>query len=105
MWYGSGWQMEDDPLLLIWYKYFDRSNKRNICKGEVGEILMLLSPLVFCCSLRGFVVFYCAMTQYNTMLCLQNHSAILYKDVTYFRISLFSRIWFVNLIFIEISNY
>ena len=46
---------------------------------------MLLSPLVFCCSLRGFVVFYCAMTQYNTMLCLKTHSAILYKDVTYFR--------------------
>ena len=59
---------------------------------------MLLSPLVFCCSLRGFVVFYCAMTQYNTMLCLKTHSAILYKDVTYFRISLFCRIWFVNLI-------
>ena len=65
---------------------------------------MLLSPLVFCCSLRGFVVFYCAMTQYNTMLCLQTHSAILYKDVTYFK-SFFSGIWFVNLIFIEISNY
>ena len=45
------------------------------------------------------------MTQYNTMLCLKTHSAILYKDVRYFRISLYSRIWFVNLIFIGISNY
>ena len=66
---------------------------------------MLLSPLVFCCSLRGFVVFYCAMTQYNAILCLKTHSAILYKDVTYFRISLISIIWFVNLIFIGILKY
>ena len=39
------------------------------------------------------------------MLCLKTHSAILYKDVTYFRILLYSRMWFVNLIFIGISNY
>ena len=34
--YNGGWQIEGSPH-LIKYKYFDRSNKRNIC-NSIGEI-------------------------------------------------------------------